>query len=1208
MTATPPGGVWSSGDSAVAKVSSTGVVTGIGAGVANIYYVAGGCYAYHTVTVNAAVVISGGTSVCVGSTITLTATPPGGVWSSGDSAVAKVSSTGVVTGIGAGVANIYYVAGGCYAYHTVSVNVSATISGSSSVCAGSAITLTAIPSGGTWTTSSSAIATISSAGIVTGVAAGVVNIYYNHGGCYAYHYVTVNATATISGGNSVCTGSSITLSATPSGGTWTSSSTSVATVSTTGVVTGVSGGVVNIYYSAGGCNAYHTVSVNAAASISGSSSLCAGSSTTLTASLSGGTWTTSSSAIATVTSTGVVTGVAAGVVNIYYLHGGCYAYHTVTVNAVASISGGTTVCTGSTITLTGTPSGGSWTTSSSTIATVSSSGVVTGVAAGIVNIYYNDGGCYAYHVVTVNAAPTISGGSSVCTGSTIVLTATPSGGTWTTGSSTIATVGTTGVVTGVSGGVVNVYYVHGGCYAYHTVTVNAAASISGSSSMCVGTSTTLTASLSGGTWTTSSSAIATVTSAGVVTGVAAGVVNIYFLHGGCYAYHTVTVDAAASISGSSSVCTGSSITLTATPGGGTWTTSSVSVATVSSTGAVTGVAGGVVNIYYSHGGCYAYHTVTVNAAAAISGANSVCTGSSITLTATPSGGTWTTSSSSIATITSTGVVTGVGAGVVNIYYSSGGCFAYHTVTVNAAAAITGDHTVCVGSSITLTATPSGGSCTTSSSSVATVSSAGVVTGVGAGTVNIYYNHGGCYAYHTLTVNAAAAISGPNTVCVGSSITLTSTAAGGTWTCSSAATATVSAAGAVTGIAAGVANIYYSAGGCFAYHIVTVDAAPSIAATGTPSSCGYTYTLTATGGSTYSWLPTGGLSCASCSTTSANITATETYTVTGTNSAGCSSKATVTLDGNRIIGYLTFSTTPPDTLGAKVWLIKYNPSDSMLAAIDSTTTCVLPGGTTPYYEFNDKPAGNYLVKAKMLHDGAAGSSGYVPTYGYSSLHWYAATTFTHTAATDYTHITMLYGTVPAGPGFIGGSISMGAGKGTSGFVPAPGILVQLMDAATNNILTYTYTDENGAYAFNGLSDGDYIVYPENYVYYTTQSTTITLGSSSETVTNVDFQEHTVSRTITPVVPNAVKAVVTNGLISVYPNPASDNLNVKWQGQAAGVADVLITDIVGKQVYRSTIEINSAGQSQINVADLKEGVYMLTIRSENSNYSGKLLIQR
>ena len=66
----------------------------------------------------------------------------------------------------------------------------------------------------------------------------------------------------------------------------------------------------------------------------------------------------------------------------------------VTASTTPAIGGASTVCTGSAITLTNSLSGGRWTSASPNIATVSSSGVVTGVSAGTSVITYSGNGCY----------------------------------------------------------------------------------------------------------------------------------------------------------------------------------------------------------------------------------------------------------------------------------------------------------------------------------------------------------------------------------------------------------------------------------------------------------------------------------------------------------------------------------------------------------------------------------------------------------------------------------------------------------------------------------------------------------------------------------------------------------------------------------------------------------------------------------------------
>ena len=127
-----------------------------------------------------------------------------------------------------------------------------------------------------------------------------------------------------------------------------------------------------------------------------------------------------------------------------------------TVNALPAVSAGPAVCVGSTITISPV-TGGTWSSSDATKATVTNAGIVTGIAAGSATFIFTDSttGCSATtSAVTVNALPLVSAGPSVCVGSTITLSPT-TGGTWTSSNNSKATVTNAGIVTGVSSGSVN---------------------------------------------------------------------------------------------------------------------------------------------------------------------------------------------------------------------------------------------------------------------------------------------------------------------------------------------------------------------------------------------------------------------------------------------------------------------------------------------------------------------------------------------------------------------------------------------------------------------------------------------------------------------------------------------------------------------------------------------------------------------------------
>ena len=391
----------------------------------------------------------------------------------------------------------------------------------------------------------------------------------------------------------------------------------------------------------------------------------------------GGTWSTSNGSIATVGSTtGLVAAVAPGVVSIYYtIANGCQVARTITVNPLPGIRGTANVCIGSTRTLTDSIAGGTWSSSNIAIATVgSSTGVVTGVAAGTCIITYKVGTNITTIAFTVNFAPPISGSLSIGVGGTTTLSNTSPGGTWLSGYTPAATVGSaTGVVSGITNGTATIYYVTtAGCYASVVVTVSTPVkAIRGTNVICTGSTTTLSDSTTGGVWTSSNTAIATVgSSTGIVSGVSAGTARITYTVGTGFATVIVTVGSVPPITGTLSVGVGGHVTLSDAAPGGSWMSGLTPVATVvAGTGVVTGVAIGTATIYYVFtGGCYASKIVTVHAAPAPRSGGGVTTtaGATVSIVDEAAAGNWISSDENIATVDGNGTVTAITAGNVTI--------------------------------------------------------------------------------------------------------------------------------------------------------------------------------------------------------------------------------------------------------------------------------------------------------------------------------------------------------------------------------------------------------------------------------------------------------------------------------------------------------------------------------------------------------------
>ena len=712
-----------------------------------------------------------------------------------------------------------------------------------------------------------------------------------------------------------------------------------AIVSTTGDVTNYT----NFFYAVSGTSQLgtypngdqyvQTISATCnAGTVSGSSPLCIGGTATYTSDGDpGGTWSSTNTSVATVnSSTGVVTAVAAGTTDITYTLpcGGSpvSAFKTLTVSppvSAGTVSGTSPLCIAATATYTSSgSSGGSWSSSNTGVATVNSStGVVTAVSVGTTNITYTiSSGCgspvSAFQLLTVNPsvnAGTVSGTSPLCIAATATYSSSgDAGGSWSSSNTAVATVNSsTGVVTAVSAGTTNITYtISSGCgspvNAFKTLTVSPnanAGTVSGTSPLCIAATATYTSSGdAGGTWSSTSPAVATVNSStGVVTAVSVGTTNItYTVSAGCNnpvsAFKTLTVTAVptpGTVSGTTPLCIGQTATYTSSgSGGGTWSSSNTSVATVNaSTGVVTPVAAGTTNIIYTVNDCAgspltALQSLTVSpnvSAGTVSGATPLCIGATATYTSTGTpGGTWSSSNTSVATVVAgTGVVTAVAAGTTNITYTiSSGCgspvssLQVLTVSPNVTAGtVSGATPLVIGATATYTSsgTP-GGSWSSSNPAIATVnSSTGVVTAVAIGTTDITYTvSSGCgspvSAFQNLTVVIACTpgnISGTATLCIGgTAIYTTDGDPGGTWTSTNTSVATVnSGTGLVTAVAAGTTNITYTlpCGGSpvSSFKTLTVNPTPTVNAVANQTVCNGSATaaITFSGaviGTVYNW--------------------------------------------------------------------------------------------------------------------------------------------------------------------------------------------------------------------------------------------------------------------------------------------------------------------------------------------------------------------
>ncbi len=782
---------------------------------------------------------------------------------------------------------------------------------------------------------------------------------------------TVTATASNA---TICNGSGTTLTGTgASTYAWMPGSLSGTTVSvspTTTTTYTVTGTGANGCVSTGNV----TVTVNTLPTITTSATsttICSGNSTTITASggstyawMPGSLTGTSVTVSPTTTTTYTVTGTAAN---------GCTSTSTrlITVNPTPTVNAtaaAPTICAGNSTTLTG--SGAStyaWMPGSLTGTTVT-------VTPAITTTYTMTGtaanGCTAIQtvLVTVTPAPSVSTtatSTTICSGNSTTITA--SGATtytWMPGSlsgtsvtvspTTTTTYTVTGTTAGCTGTATRLITVN------PTPIVNATAA---SSTICVGSSTTLTGSgastyawMPGSLTGTSVTVTPAITTTYTVTGTAAN---------GCTAVQTVVVTVSppptVTVSATATtLCSGSPTTITASgavtytwmPGSLTGTSITVSPATTTTytvTGTISGCTGTATQL------------ITVNPSPTVTNtatSGTICSGNSTTITASGAttytwmpGSLTGTSVTVSPTTTTTYTITG----------TTGGCAGTSTrlITVNPSptvAVTAGTTSICTGGTTTLTGSGAAtylwmpGSLTGTTVSVSpAVTTTYTVTGTAAN---------GCTNVQTITITVGAqptvttsAIS--TSICVGSSTTLTGNGAttylwmpgsltGTSVTVTPAATTTYTVTGSNGPGCSNTSTI-----------TVTVNALPAITTTASSTTvcAGSPTTLTASGGVTYLWMP-GSLTGASVIVSPIVNT---TYTVTGTNAAGCTSTATRAITVNALPTLTVTPTAPSICQGGSVTLVAsttanhtYSWSPAVgLSAPNAATTVASPTITTTY---------------------------------------------------------------------------------------------------------------------------------------------------------------------------------------------------------------------------------------------------------------------
>lgn len=596
----------------------------------------------------------------------------------------------------------------------------------------------------------------------------------------------------------------------------------------------------------------------------------------------------------------------------------------------------------------------------------------------------------------------------------------------------------------------------------------------------------------------------------------------------------------------------------------------------------------------------------------VTGKTPLCIGESATYTANNvvlDGGTgaWSSSNPAIATVSSTGVVKGISAGVCNIIYTItggiGGTVSEQkqvTVSPNAdIGSLSGPVSLCTGAAgnytaISLNLSGGTGSWSSSNSDIITISSSGAATAVSAGQANITYTlTGGCggtinksLAISVSSGKAITSVTGPGSICEDAIVPFVANgvvSAGGAavWSSSNVAIASVSPAGSVTGLSAGTCQIIYTiSGGCgdtlSAEQTVTVMPKPS----GNPASLSIcsdkalAYNLQTnlnTPGnnmpSTFTWTVA-----ANPAVTGATASSTATGIITDSlrNLSGRDQKVIYTITPTGINGckgepFTLTATIKPEPAGANDPVITC--SDNALNYDLQKDNLNLIGNGLPC-TFTWTAAANPAVSGFSEGTQASGI---------------IADKISNGSGTEQT---VIYNVTPtAGNGCTGRQFSVAAI-----IQPAPVIVMKWDDILICSNKQNLYT------TYQWFRNDDPLPGANDQYYSTAKKAGV-------------YKVQATSKNGCSSLSNAL-SVSGSKALSVYPNPASNSIMVSLEDEPPGTARITIVNAAGFKMREFQVEKTTRQwHNEIPVNDLVEGAYYIIIEVDKINvYYSKVLILR
>ena len=321
----------------------------------------------------------------------------------------------------------------------------------------------------------------------------------------------------------------------------------------------------------------------------------------------------------------------------------------------------------------------------------------------------------------------------------------------------------------------------------------------------------------------------------------------------------------------------------------------------------------------------------------------------------------------------------------------------------------------------------------------------------------------------------------------------------------------------------------------------------------------------------------------------------TYTVTATDSLGCTASATVTIDTTTCappppcgslyppsICYVTTDTS--STYNTVVWQktgMDTVAIDSIIIYRQNILNVFVPIGEVSVHahtKFNDytaRPLVEPYFYALGIHD----------------------TCGTDTALGNFNETVFLQSSIGSGPQVI--NLNWNFYQGT------PVIYYRILrdDSGTGNWHAIdsvqgsinAYSDRN-APINSGLR---YLIYTDWNI-SCTPSVIRPPHNSNHYVFNTHDEAYS---NMTYIFPTGVSTILDEHFINVYPNPANDAISISFNTAFEGV--VKISDVLGQSIYSCNLSAENGSVKKINISNLSGGVYFISLEGNGKLYRTKVI---